>query len=66
MISAMTTRTRMFFDTDDELKLAIQLEALKADKSASELIEEVLRGHFKDALPEAKKVLQQRKKKEKE
>lgn len=63
MIVAMT-RTRMYFDTDEELKLAIQLEALKQDKSATELIEEVLREQFPDSIVEARKVIAQRKKKE--
>ncbi len=57
-----TNRTRMFFDADEELKLAIQMEALKQDSSASNLISNILRQQLKDAVSEARKVIQQRKK----
>lgn len=56
------SRTRVFFDTDEELKLAIQLEALKADRSATSLIEEVLRERFADTFTEARRVIRERKK----
>jgi thioredoxin-like negative regulator of GroEL len=55
-------RTRMFFDADEDLKLAVQLEALGRGTSASELIGNILRDNLKTALAEARKKLQDRKK----
>ncbi len=57
-----TKRTRMYFDADDDLKLAVQMEALRRDTSASELIGQILRDNLKHALAEARKVIQERKK----
>jgi hypothetical protein len=60
MIGTMA-RIRVFFDSDEELKLAIQMEALRQDVSASQLIETVLREHFADSLKEAQRTIAQRK-----
>jgi hypothetical protein len=61
-MAVMAKRPRMYFDVDHELKLAVELEALKRDVTASELIQDVLRTAFPDSLREAKKIIEQRKK----
>jgi hypothetical protein len=60
MISCMG-RIRVYFDAEEELRLAIRSEALKAGKSASALIQEILSERFAKAVAEARKTLQQRK-----
>lgn len=59
-----TNRTRVFFDAEEELKVAIQLEALKQDTSGSNLIANILRQQLKESLAEARKIIAQRKKKQ--
>lgn len=52
----------MFFEVDEELRVAIEFEALKRGvKTTSELIQTILREQLHDSLKEAKKIIQQRK-----
>lgn len=54
----------MFFDAEEDLRLAIRTAALRAGKSATELIEETLKREFAKELDEARRVLQARKRKD--
>lgn len=56
-------RIRVYFDADEELKLALKQEALRAGITVSSLIEEALKSKFPKAIEEAKKVLKDRAKK---
>lgn len=63
MLSVMAKRPRMFFEVDDELKLALKTEALRSNVTVSSLVEKVLRCEFAKAIEEARRTVQQRKKK---
>lgn len=61
MIACMG-RIRVYFDADEELKLALKQEALRAGVSVSLLIEQALKDKFPKAIEEAKKTLRDRQK----
>jgi hypothetical protein len=56
----MAKRQRMYFDTDDELKTMLELEALKRGISVTKLIQESLSALFPESRREAKKILENR------
>ncbi len=60
---AVMGRIRVYFDADDELKLALKQEALRQGVSVSALIEKVLQEKFPKAVDEARKTLRDRAKK---
>lgn len=57
-------RIRVYFDADEELKLAIKQAALRAGTPATKLIEDALKKTFATEIKEARKMLQDRKRKE--
>lgn len=57
-------RIRVYFDADEELKLAIKQAALRAGIPATKMIEDVLKREFAAEVKEARKMLQDRKRKE--
>ena len=59
-------RIRVYFDADEELRLALKQEALRAGVTVSSLIEEALRAKFPKAVEEARRVLRERQKKTQE
>lgn len=61
---AVMGRIRVYFDADEELKLAIKQAALRAGVPATKLIEDALKREFAAEVKEARKMLQDRKKKE--
>ena len=60
MISVMG-RIRVYFDAEDDLKLALKLRAAKEGKSISSFIENVLKAALAKELDEARKAIKQRK-----
>lgn len=63
-MAAMTAkRPRVYFDADDELKIALELEALKEGKSVTQFIQDTFREQLTDSLREAKKIIEQRRRK---
>jgi hypothetical protein len=64
MIASME-RIRVYFDAEEALRLALKSEALKAGRSVSDLISEILKREFAKAVEEARKTLRDREKKQK-
>lgn len=54
MNSVMAERIRIIIDTDEEVRLAVNLAATKADISISELINGILRQHLTKEIEIAK------------
>lgn len=57
-------RIRVYFDADEDVRLALKQEALDAGCSVSALLERLIKESFPEAIKEARKKLQQRKKQE--
>lgn len=57
MPAVMTKRPRIQIDAPDDVRLALKLEAAKADKSVSELLLEVIHKHFAAAIRDARKYM---------
>ncbi len=56
----MAERIRMFFDTDDALRLAVNMEALKAGVNVSEFLSALVRRELAEAVTEAERVIGRR------
>jgi hypothetical protein len=53
-------RIRVYFDADETLRLAIRTAALRAGRSGSAIIEEILKASLGDAMKEAEQILADR------
>lgn len=58
MTGLMAERIRLIIDTDEDLRLAVKLAAMKSRKSASELINDILRKALASELRDARKYAQ--------
>lgn len=56
----MAKRPRVYFDADERLKLAIELEALKQGLSVTQLIQNTMRAAYPESDKEAAKIIEQR------
>ncbi len=51
----MATRIRMIIDTEEEIRLAVKLAALKSGKGVSELVNDILRRALAAEIKDARK-----------
>lgn len=56
-------RIRVYFDANEEVRLALKQEALRQNKSVSLLIEELVNREFPKSIEEAKKTIKERERK---
>lgn len=60
----MEKRIRVFFDADEDLKTAIELEAIHRGVNIKDLVREIIQAALSDRLKEARKIVQERKKRD--
>jgi hypothetical protein len=58
----MAERIRLIIDTDEEIRLAVHLEATRQDLSASEVVNNILRKALASQIEDAKKYVPRKKK----
>jgi hypothetical protein len=56
----MTERLRVYFDTDETVRLAVNMEALKAGLTVSDFLAALVRRELAEAIKEAEQVIDQR------
>jgi hypothetical protein len=60
--SVMADRIRLIIDTEEEIRLAVRLAAVKADTSPSELVNSILRKALASEIEDAKRYMPKKKK----